>query len=101
MKWMKLSRMYSSHCEDIPIIPDCSNLHLAQMKKLQSTPNTSEKINVSVDENTAQEFRIACSPQPMSYSRIIQFVAPHAMHTDVTINAIDGLMMKSLLKNSY
>jgi len=63
-----------------------------------SAPNTSEKINVSVDENTAQEFRIACSPQPMSYSGIIQFVAPHAAQTEVSIHSMDGRLMKSLLK---
>ncbi len=63
-----------------------------------SAPNTSEKINVSVDENTAHEFRIACSPQPMSYSGIIQFVAPHAAQTEVSIHSMDGRLMKSLLK---
>jgi len=63
-----------------------------------SAPNTSEKINVSVDENTAQEFRIACSPQPMSYSGIIQFVAPHAAQTEVSIHSMDGRLMKALLK---
>jgi hypothetical protein len=64
-----------------------------------SAPNTSEKINVSVDENTAQEFRIACSPQPMSYSGIIQFVAPHAAQTEVSIHSMDGRLMKTLLKS--
>ena len=63
-----------------------------------SAPNTSEKINVSVDENTAQEFRIACSPQPMSYSGIIQFVAPHAVQAEVSIHSMDGRLMKALLK---
>ena len=63
-----------------------------------SAPNTSEKINVSVDENTAQEFRIACSPQPMSYSGIIKFVAPHAAQTEVSIHSMDGRLMKALLK---
>lgn len=63
-----------------------------------SAPNTSEKINVSVDENTAHEFRIACSPQPMSYSGIIQFVAPHAVQAEVSIHSMDGRLMKSLLK---
>lgn len=64
-----------------------------------SAPNTSEKINVSVDENTAQEFRIACSPQPMSYSGIIQFVAPHAVQAEISIHSMDGRLMKSLLKS--
>ncbi len=64
-----------------------------------SAPNTSEKINVSVDENAAQEFRIACSPQPMSYSGIIQFVAPHAAQTEVSIHSMDGRLMKTLLKS--
>ena len=64
-----------------------------------SAPNTSEKINVSVDENTAQEFRIACSPQPMSYSGIIQFVAPHAVQAEVSIHSMDGRLMKTLLKS--
>ena len=63
-----------------------------------SAPNTSEKINVSVDENTAQEFRIACSPQPMSYSGIIQFVAPHAVQAEISIHSMDGRLMKALLK---
>ncbi|MFM6955071.1 MAG: hypothetical protein ACKOX1_00790 [Ignavibacteria bacterium] len=62
-----------------------------------SAPNTSEKINVSVDENTAQEFRIACSPQPMSYSGIIQFVAPDAGQTEVSIHTMDGRLLKTLL----
>jgi hypothetical protein len=64
-----------------------------------SAPNTSEKINVSVDENTAQEFRIACSPQPMSYSGIIQFVAPHAVQAEISIHSMDGRLMKTLLKS--
>jgi len=64
-----------------------------------SAPNTSEKINVFVEENTAQEFRIACSPQPMSYSGIIQFVAPHAAQTEVSIHSMDGRLMKTLLKS--
>lgn len=64
-----------------------------------SAPNTSEKINVSVDENTAQEFRIACSPQPMSNSGIIQFVAPHAVQAEISIHSMDGRLMKSLLKS--
>ena len=63
-----------------------------------SAPNTSEKINVSVDENTAQEFRIACSPQPMSYSGIIQFVAPDAVQAEISIHSMDGRLMKALLK---
>ena len=63
-----------------------------------SAPNTSEKINVSVDENTAQEFRIACSPQPMSYSGIIQFVAPHAVQAEVSIHSMEGRVMKALIK---
>lgn len=63
-----------------------------------SAPNTSEKINVSVEENTAQEFRIACSPQPMSYSGIIQFVAPYAVQAEISIHSMDGRLMKSLLK---
>jgi len=62
-----------------------------------SAPNTSKKINVSVDENTAQEFRIACSPQPMSYSGIIQFVAPNAGQTEVSIHTMDGRLLKTLL----
>ena len=62
-----------------------------------SSPNTSKKINVSVDENTAQEFRIACSPQPMSYSGIIQFVAPNAGQTEVSIHTMDGRLLKTLL----
>ena len=64
-----------------------------------SAPNTSEKINVSVDENAAQEFRIACSPQPMSYSGIIQFVAPHAVQAEISIHSMDGRLMKTLLKS--
>ena len=64
-----------------------------------SAPNTSEKINVSVDENAAQEFRIACSPQPMSYSGIIQFFAPHAGHAEIAIHSMDGRLMKTLLKS--
>lgn len=64
-----------------------------------SAPNTSEKINVSVDENTAQEFRIACSPQPMSYSGIIQFVAPHAVQAEISIHSMDGRLMKTLIKS--
>lgn len=64
-----------------------------------SAPNTSEKINVSVEENTAQEFRIACSPQPMSYSGIIQFVAPHAIQAEISIHSMDGRLMKTLLKS--
>ena len=64
-----------------------------------SAPNTSEKINVSVDENTAHEFRIACSPQPMSYSGIIQFVAPHAVQAEISIHSMDGRLMKTLLKS--
>jgi hypothetical protein len=64
-----------------------------------SAPNTSEKINVSVDENAAQEFRIACSPQPMSYSGIIQFVATHAAQAEVSIHSMDGRLMKTLLKS--
>jgi hypothetical protein len=64
-----------------------------------SAPNTSEKINVSVDENAAQEIRIACSPQPMSYSGIIQFVAPHAVQAEISIHSMDGRLMKSLLKS--
>ena len=64
-----------------------------------SAPNTSEKINVSVDENAAQEFRIACSPQPMSYSGIIQFIAPHAIQAEISIHSMDGRLMKTLLKS--
>jgi hypothetical protein len=64
-----------------------------------SAPITSEKINVSVEENTAQEFRIACSPQPMSYSGIIQFFAPHAGHAEIAIHSMDGRLMKTLLKS--
>ncbi len=64
-----------------------------------SAPITSEKINVSVEENTAQEFRIACSPQPMSYSGIIQFIAPNAGHAEITIHSMDGRLIKTLLKS--
>jgi hypothetical protein len=62
-----------------------------------SAPNTSEKVIVSVHEEKVYESTIACSPQPMSYSGIVQFVAPHAVHADVTIHSLDGRMMKSLL----
>jgi hypothetical protein len=34
----------------------------------------------------------------MSYSGIIQFVAPHAAQTEVSIHSMDGRLMKSLLK---
>jgi hypothetical protein len=64
-----------------------------------SAPNTTEKVNVSVNEEKVYESTIACSPQPMSYSGIVQFVAPHAVHADVTINSLDGRMVKSLLKS--
>jgi hypothetical protein len=64
-----------------------------------SAPNTSEKVIVSVHEEKVYESTIACSPQPMSYSGIIQFVAPHAVHADVTIHSLDGRTIKSLLKS--
>jgi hypothetical protein len=63
-----------------------------------SAPNTSEKVIVSVNEEKVYESTIACSPQPMSYSGIIQFFAPHAAQTEVSIHSMDGRLMKSLLK---
>jgi hypothetical protein len=34
----------------------------------------------------------------MSHSGVLQFVAPHSVYAEVSINALDGRMMKSLLK---
>jgi len=64
-----------------------------------SAPNTSQKVNVSVDEEEVQAFRIACSPQPMSHSGLVQFVAPYSVHAEVSIHSLDGRLIKSLLKS--
>jgi hypothetical protein len=34
----------------------------------------------------------------MSYSGIIQFVAPHAVQAEISIHSMDGRLMKALLK---
>ena len=64
-----------------------------------SLPITSEKIVSSVEDNR-EEYRISCSPLPMSHSGVLQFVAPHSVYAEVTIHTLDGRIAMNLLKGS-
>jgi len=65
-----------------------------------STGALSERLTVSIDEVESQKLRIVCAPNPMSYSGMIQFVAPYSVHAEVTINSLDGRVLKTLLKGT-
>ncbi|MFM8281406.1 MAG: hypothetical protein ACKN9Y_07445 [Bacteroidota bacterium] len=60
-----------------------------------SIPATSEKVIVSVEEEK-NEYRISCSPQPMSTSGVVQLVAPHPVYAEVTIHSLDGRVVTVL-----
>lgn len=65
-----------------------------------STGGFSNRLTVSIDEHESKEMRIMCAPNPMSYSGNIQFVAAHTVMADITINSMDGRVLKTLFRGS-